>query len=178
MPTRVTTRDCYAVRHAHRDTRDRARDNGLSRKGRDQAARLAARLAALPAAPRVIRSSPKRRCVETAAPIARRFGVAVLVDADLDEQGARESDRAFRRRIARVLARAARDARGGRPVVLVTHGDLVGLLPAVAVGARARTAEPFPCAKGAYHRLSLDGAAWSVASSNDRAHLARASREP
>ncbi len=168
---------CYVVRHAHRDTRDRSRDNGLSRKGRDQAARLTERFASLAAAPRVIRSSPKRRCVETAAPLARLFGVAVLVDVDLDEQRADESARVFRSRIARVLALAGRDARGGRPVVLVTHGDLIGLLPAVALGARTRAAEPFPCAKGAFHHLELDGTSWVVAAANDRAHLPRARRE-
>lgn len=169
--------DVYLVRHAHRDLHDRTRDNGLSRKGRDQAARLADRFAALRTAPRVIRSSPKRRCVETAAPLARLFAVAVLVDEDLDEQGPRETARAFRARIARVLARAARDAARGRPVVLVTHGDLVGLAPALAVDARTRVPEPFPCAKGAYHHLALDGATWVVASSNDRAHLPGAKRE-
>ncbi len=168
--------DCYIVRHAHRDTRDRSRDNGLSRKGRDQAARLAGRFGSLAAAPRVVRSSPKRRCVETAAPLARLFGMAVLVDADLDERQAGESDRAFRLRIARVVARAGRDARGGRPVVLVTHGDLIGLLPAVALAARTRAAEPFPCAKGAFHHLVLDGSAWVVAAANDRAHLPKSKK--
>jgi broad specificity phosphatase PhoE len=173
------TGDCYVVRHAHRDTSDRSRDNGLSKKGRAQAARLAARFGALEGpAPRVVRSSPKRRCLETAAPLARLWGVAVVADDALDERGEAESRRAFRVRIAAVLRRAALEAAAGRPAVLVTHGDVAAEAPAVALGARSRAAEPFPCAKGAFHHLRRDGRDWVVAAANDRAHLPRARRVP
>jgi broad specificity phosphatase PhoE len=170
---------CYLVRHAHRDTTDRTRDNGLTKSGRDQAARLAARFAGLSGPrPAAVRSSPKRRCVETAARVAGRLGVGVVVDPDLDERRSGESRRAFRARIARVLRRAAAELAAGRPAVLVSHGDLVGEAPAVALRAATPRAEPFPCEKGAYHTLDREGGRWAVASANDRAHLPGARQEP
>ena len=55
----------------------------LSAKGREQAERLAERLAGVPI--RAIYSSPLERCVETAEPLAASSGVDVTLRADLGE---------------------------------------------------------------------------------------------
>ena len=76
--------ELYLVRHAHagdanRWTGDDAR-RPLSAKGRMQADRLARHLAALQIDTDVIVSSPRIRARETAEPIARVFGMEVLID--------------------------------------------------------------------------------------------------
>lgn len=61
------------IRHAHRDTADRAQDNGLSKKGREQAKRLRKYFEErFPEGEGdlVLVTSPKKRCVETIEPIA------------------------------------------------------------------------------------------------------------
>jgi len=59
-------------------------DPGLSPVGREQAARAADALAAM-LEPQPIICSPLRRCQETAAPLARRWGVTPIVDAAVGE---------------------------------------------------------------------------------------------
>src|SRR5579863_605569 len=58
-------------------------DLPLSSIGREQAQALAERLAKLPFA--ALYSSPLRRCLETAAPLAERLGQTVSVVSDLRE---------------------------------------------------------------------------------------------
>ena len=57
----------------------------LSKKGRDQAARMAAFLARVDVRPDVIVSSPRTRAVETARPVADVFGLGVREDERLAE---------------------------------------------------------------------------------------------
>lgn len=57
----------------------------LSKKGRDQAARMAAYLARLGVRPDVIVSSPRTRAFETAEPVAEALGLDVRIDARLGE---------------------------------------------------------------------------------------------
>ncbi|MFV0309683.1 MAG: histidine phosphatase family protein, partial [Desertimonas sp.] len=61
-------------------------DPGLDAVGREQADRLADRLAPMrsEASPRLV-TSPLRRCRETAAPLARRWGVAAAVEPTVAE---------------------------------------------------------------------------------------------
>ena len=76
------------VRHAETDAAARGRcygslDVGLSPIGRSQCASLAHALAVEPVS--TVVTSPRVRAVETATAIAEPHGVAVRVDADLQE---------------------------------------------------------------------------------------------
>jgi broad specificity phosphatase PhoE len=64
-----------------------AADPGLDAEGRAQAEAAADALLALPAEerPRLVVSSPLRRCRETAAPLAARLGVEVLIEPAVAE---------------------------------------------------------------------------------------------
>ncbi|MEY4068795.1 MAG: hypothetical protein RLZZ332_1131 [Actinomycetota bacterium] len=77
----------YLVRHAKAGSRNDFdgddRDRPLTNSGRQQAAALAARLAAL--SPSVIVSSPYRRCVETVEPLAVAIGSEVRLEEMLGE---------------------------------------------------------------------------------------------
>lgn len=57
----------------------------LSKRGRDQAARMAAFLLAAGVRPDVIVSSPRTRAVQTAEPVADLLGLDVRIDARLGE---------------------------------------------------------------------------------------------
>jgi probable phosphoglycerate mutase len=93
----VTT--VYLVRHATHALVDRilcgrSVDVGLDAAGRAQAERLAAALAERPVA--LLQASPRRRALETAAPIARRLELEVEIAEPFDELDAGEwSGRAF-----------------------------------------------------------------------------------
>ena len=73
------------VRHAHRDTDVRTRDNGLSDKGKDQVKKLiefgCERLKNEEVA---FFTSPKKRCQETIGPVAKEFKKEVIIDERLD----------------------------------------------------------------------------------------------
>lgn len=77
------------VRHAHRETGlGRERDNGLSEKGREQAELLQDLFKkAHPGQTARLVSSPKKRCLETLAPLARMLRVEVEEDPTLLESG-------------------------------------------------------------------------------------------
>jgi phosphohistidine phosphatase SixA len=84
---------------------------GLNRQGRDTAAGLPALLLAH-VEPHALLSSPYRRCTETVAPVAERFGLAVeRQDALLPDAGRAEA--------TRLLLEAVEGA------VLCTHGELI-----------------------------------------------------
>jgi phosphohistidine phosphatase len=57
----------------------------LSKKGRDQASRMAAYLSGVGVRPDVIVSSPRTRAVQTAEPVADALGLEVRIDARLGE---------------------------------------------------------------------------------------------
>ncbi len=66
----------------------------LSKKGRDQAARMAAYLASVGVRADVIVSSPRARAVETAEPVAAAMGLEVRIDERLSEPfGLAEAER-------------------------------------------------------------------------------------
>jgi 8-oxo-dGTP diphosphatase len=77
----------YLVRHAKAGSRNDFdgddRERPLTNNGRQQAAALATRLAAL--SPSIIVSSPYRRCVETVEPLAVAVGSEVRLDEALGE---------------------------------------------------------------------------------------------
>jgi len=88
------------VRHAEQATMLEL-DPDLSARGREQAELLGERLATLPLTAAV--SSPMRRAEQTAAPLARRVGLDVEVEPDIDE--IRMSAREMRARFSRTSAR-------------------------------------------------------------------------
>jgi broad specificity phosphatase PhoE len=134
------TRTLILVRHAHRDTSDRALDNGLTEKGRAQArALLAHYLEEFPPGqgpPPKVLTSPKRRCIETVAAIAERAGTRVEVSAELDEQSSQESDEEFDGRIRGFVRRwvSGKEAL----VIACSHGDGLPIALREATGARAK----------------------------------------
>ena len=114
------------VRHAHRELSDPGADNGLSKKGREQSRRLLAYFKRrIGKNERVtLLSSPKRRCLETLAPLESYLGCKTLVSDLLVEQKNRESPAAFRARISRALdGIVASREKSRRLIVLCSHGD-------------------------------------------------------
>lgn len=114
------------IRHAHRDTEDRAADNGLSEKGRRQCQDLVDELdSARPRRkPKRVLSSPKVRCRETAEYIAAWAGVEVEIDERLDEQTPHEGSKAFQRRVEDFFEKSRRDSE----IAYVSHGDWLPLM--------------------------------------------------
>lgn len=118
------------IRHAHRDTSQRALDNGLSEKGREQARWLKRFFTERFKVESFndglwIASSPKLRCLETVMPMAKAVGRSVDPHPDLDEQGARESRGAFELRIQSFL----REWENSEVAIAIacSHGDWLPL---------------------------------------------------
>jgi broad specificity phosphatase PhoE len=91
------------VRHAHRDTAVRSKDNGLSEKGKEQARWVkkffTARFGKDQPGSIWLVSSPKKRCQETLALIAAEIKQQVDPHPDLDEQSNQESVAKFEERV-------------------------------------------------------------------------------
>lgn len=113
------TATVFLVRHAKAADRETwtgaDRDRPLIERGRAQADRLAAALAA--ERPAVVAASPWLRCVQTAEPLASALGVEVHTD---DRLGYDRADLAG-------FIRACAAEHPGRAVVAVSHGDLIPL---------------------------------------------------
>src|SRR4051812_31670871 len=124
------TKTLVLIRHAHRDTGDRARDNGLSDKGKDQARWLKKYFTSRFEHPEGLWlvSSPKKRCLETLAPISSVGEYEIDVDPDLDEKAASETVEAFEQRIHRFLKEWTQTPQ--ELTIVCSHGDW---LPAAVV---------------------------------------------
>ena len=87
----------FLIRHAHAGVRaawpGRDGDRPLSARGHHEADQIAALLAGRPIT-RIL-SSPRRRCVETVAPLAAARGLAVESEPRLDEEAVPGDARAF-----------------------------------------------------------------------------------
>lgn len=138
MPSRAGTHTLLVLRHAHRATAHPGLDNGLSRKGREQAARILKLFKTFfGRRPRpVLLSSPKRRCLETLRPIARWSGVDIDADERLLEQRPEESLAHFDGRVRRYVAALRR--RVDPLIVVCGHGDWIPLALRAATGGRMR----------------------------------------
>jgi broad specificity phosphatase PhoE len=140
------------VRHAHRDTTDREADNGLSPKGRVQVEQLLSYWRkAFKGERAVFLSSPKRRCLETVAPLADASGSRIRVTRAMIERQEGESAAALRRR-ARAFIEEWRAQPGQGITVACSHGDWLPLAIEAASGARVRLS------KGGWAQIELDGA--------------------
>lgn len=112
------------LRHAHRDLTDRTLDNGLNAKGKLQAKRLAKFYGRRYAAewPLMI-SSPRRRCQETLAPIARKHSLDIQENRLLIEQLPTEDHGAFVARIDSFFAWWTEQ--DTELIIACTHGDWI-----------------------------------------------------
>jgi broad specificity phosphatase PhoE len=118
------TKSLVLIRHGQRDMDIDDRDNGLNVRGLEQARALANFFRARFPDGRdgvAVRSSPRRRCVETAAPLAAAAGAEARVDPNLDEQQRGETSAVFERRVQDFLRDAARDP--ARLTIAFSHGD-------------------------------------------------------
>jgi broad specificity phosphatase PhoE len=140
------------IRHAHRDTTDRAADNGLSRKGAQQARAILKRYVKMfGAIPKpLILSSPKLRCRETVEEIASFTESRVKERKDLLEQGASESEEMFQARVAGFV-QAWVEEPASRLTIVCSHGDWLPLALEMATGAQAEFK------KGAWACIELSG---------------------
>jgi broad specificity phosphatase PhoE len=111
------------VRHAQRKGGLSIDDEGLSPHGIAQSQALARYLQkSWPDGSSRILSSPKRRCLETAAPIAESLGLKLESLSALDECLAEESSDSFEERVGEVITELRR-ATWGEQVILVSHSD-------------------------------------------------------
>ena len=114
------------IRHAHRDTSRREADDGLDEKGVEQAKSLRRFFQARFNPDDLSRglwlvSSPKIRCQETLAPIAKLMDRPIDTHPGLDEQIGREPAPAFLARIEGFLAEWRQSK--VETTVLCSHGD-------------------------------------------------------
>lgn len=135
------TKILVLIRHAHRDTTVRSADNGLSEKGRKQAAALLRHyLKTFPAEefperPRIL-SSPKKRCTESVTGISREAGVRVELSDEFLEQASDENQVQLRRRAEKFIEKWSK-AKGPAVTIVCSHGDWLPAALAAATGARA-----------------------------------------
>ncbi len=112
-------------RHAHRDTTRRELDNGLTEKGRDQAKAIKRfffeRFTEEDRASLWLVSSPKQRCLETLAPLAKELERPVDAHPDLDEATAREGHKGLEARVERFLREWGQS--NIALTILCSHGD-------------------------------------------------------
>lgn len=116
------------IRHAHRDYSDRTHDNGLSKKGREQAKLLQQFFKKrmqqdFKGIKPVLLSSPKLRCLETLVPIAKSTKIKVEEDARLIEALSHEDSRAFQDRVRIFLDDWMRS--GAALTIACSHGDWI-----------------------------------------------------
>ena len=112
------------IRHAHRNTDEPTRDNGLSDKGFDQVKKLVkfARERLAGSNPAFF-CSPKKRCQETLSPLAKELGGKMLIEERLTEHGVGESMPLYLARIEEFLDFWKYD--GPDTSVICSHGDWI-----------------------------------------------------
>ena len=142
------------IRHAHRDNSRRELDNGLSEKGKDQARAIKRFFTERFSKDDMGRglwlaSSPKLRCVETLQPVAKSVDRPVDVHPGVDEQGLRESTKAFEARVLAFIKEWQESDMG--LTLLCSHGDWLPLASAQLLGA------PVEMKKGGWLEFVLQG---------------------
>lgn len=139
------------VRHAHRDTRNKKRDNGLSKKGRKQSLALATFFDDQFAGHSVcFTSSPKLRCVETLQPLAKKLRIKIAISPELREKEPKEAATRFRLRIKKIIEHWP--AENPQIWVVCGHGDGIPLALRELIGL------PIELKKGGVAILEISGA--------------------
>lgn len=132
------------LRHAHRTKEfGYAFDNGISEKGQKQAARILKRwVKQFGDEGAALYSSPKKRCLETIAPIAKKIGAEVKIVSWLDEGGS----------LTRKCRELATWWKGEAPelVAVCSHGDVIPVLLETLIG------HPLDLDKGGWAKLEYD----------------------
>ncbi|MBU6153570.1 MAG: phosphoglycerate mutase family protein [Bdellovibrionales bacterium] len=133
------SRTLIFIRHAHRDTEDPSRDNGLSEKGKAQVTDLVhyfkswcnrehedARIKLM--------CSPKKRCIQTLEPIAAALERKLDVDARISEVQFLETEVSVRERLEAFLQDWK--SRSSEVTLVCSHGDVIPLCVQMLTGAR------------------------------------------
>lgn len=136
MRERPLNKTLIVLRHAHRDTsKGTTQNNGLSEKGRRQVRYLFdfffERFPDFER-PKLI-SSPKKRCLETLEPLARKLERKLNLEPLLEERRDTETLAQFKKRI-RLFKRDWIQSKDPL-TILCSHGDWIPLFLAEAIGA-------------------------------------------
>ena len=114
------------IRHAHRDTsKGQEVNNGLSDKGRRQVRKLFDFFfERYPDYEKpVLITSPKKRCVETLEPLARKLERKIHLEKDLEERSSEETSAEFKRRVRRFAKHWLQQKE--KLTVISSHGDWI-----------------------------------------------------
>lgn len=148
-------RTVYVVRHAHAGSRaawaGADDDRPLTRRGRREAAALAAQL--VDGGIGRLVSSPAARCIQTLEPLADGLGLHIDADPRLLE-GAGGGD---------ILGLAAELRDGHRAAVICSHGDVIPELLRLLKAGRTRFTDPFVWPKASTWVLTCVGDRWTRA---------------
>ncbi len=127
------------IRHAHRDTEDPSRDNGLSEKGKNQVEDLVRYFETW-----VKRehdgvkvkcfSSPKKRCVQTLEPVARVLDRHLEIDARISEVSPLETEFQVKARLESFLEEWR--TKNSEVTLVCSHGDAIPVMVQMLTGAR------------------------------------------
>ena len=137
------------IRHAHRDTHNRGSDNGLSPKGKQQAELIAKYFSRSSKFERAQKeetawvSSPKKRCLETLATVAKTLHQKVTPVELLSERAEDEMLQHFEHRIRDFCDWWITEAPA--LTVVCSHGDWILLAAEILTGGRVQTAKGSWC---------------------------------
>ena len=133
------------IRHAHRNTDEPSRDNGLSQKGEEQVKKLIQyaqkRLVSRDLtfddeaeSQALFLCSPKKRCQETLAPLAKAMSSKLIIDERLTEALPFETAKAYDARISDFLRFWKKE--GPAVTLLCSHGDWIPMAVQQLTGAK------------------------------------------
>ena len=120
-----TAKRLILIRHAHRDTSaGRELDNGLSKKGKMQARRIAGYLMhSLGDEQPTLISSPTKRCRQTLKPFAKERDIPLETTPLVYEQNPDETWKQFERRIRYFCT--SWEKSGNETTIVCSHGDWI-----------------------------------------------------
>lgn len=143
------------IRHAHRDNSIRELDNGLSDKGYKQVGILKKwlpqQIKELEVKSVVALTSPKKRCVETVTPVARKALAEIEIWDALDEQKESESHEKFWERVQSTIHQIHQ--RPEELILVCSHGDYLPLFIFHLLGVNLELNKGGVCALGAEGKL-------------------------
>ena len=137
------------IRHAHRDTTDRSEDNGLSQRGREQVEALqsyfkrSSKISRAKESRAAWISSPKKRCLETLAPLSRMDGSEVTTIDLLQERAEDEMLQHFHYRVHEFCDWWLKEA--PELTFACSHGDWIPACVEALTGARVQISKGSWC---------------------------------